>query len=218
MSEPEGFLERWSRRKRESADPPTAAQAAAPAPNAPATGDGPAPAGARASDDAEAISVDLSKLPSLDDITATTDIRAFLAPGVPPELTRAALRRAWVTDPAIRDFVGLQEYDWDFNNPAGRHGFGELPADLDVKKLAARILGESDIEAAKKTDETPRSDSEAGPPASQVEPERVIEEQGQDITEAFVHRDNNTAMHKSIPAEKAGAPKVRRLHGGALPE
>ena len=36
-------------------------------------------------------------------ITAATDIRAFLAPGVPAELTRAALRRAWTADPAIRD-------------------------------------------------------------------------------------------------------------------
>ena len=43
----------------------------------------------------------------IESITADTDIRAFLAPGVPVQLTRAALRRVWETDPAIRDFVGL---------------------------------------------------------------------------------------------------------------
>ena len=33
---------------------------------------------------------------------APSDIRAYLAPGVPAELTRAALRRAWLADPTIR--------------------------------------------------------------------------------------------------------------------
>jgi Protein of unknown function (DUF3306) len=39
---------------------------------------------------------DVTKLPPIESITADSDIRAFLAPGVPPELTRAALRRAWL--------------------------------------------------------------------------------------------------------------------------
>ena len=70
---------------------------------------------------------DLASLPSLDSITAATDIRAFLAPGVPKELARAALRRAWSADPAIRDFVGLAENDWDFTDPTAMPGFGALP-------------------------------------------------------------------------------------------
>ena len=65
-------------------------------------------------------------LPPIESITAATDIRAFLAPGVPEELTRAALRRVWVTDPTIRDFVGLAENQWDFTNPDGVPGFGSL--------------------------------------------------------------------------------------------
>ena len=42
-------------------------------------------------------------------ISPATDLAAFLKPGAPVELTRAALRRAWISDPAIRDFVGLSE-------------------------------------------------------------------------------------------------------------
>ena len=38
--------------------------------------------------------VELAKLPSIDSIAATTDIRPFLALGVPLRLVRAALRRA----------------------------------------------------------------------------------------------------------------------------
>jgi hypothetical protein len=57
-------------------------------------------------------------LPPIESIGAESDIRCFLAPGVPAELTRAALRRAWVVDPAIRDFVGLSENSWDFDRPS----------------------------------------------------------------------------------------------------
>ncbi len=46
---------------------------------------------------------------AVDPISPATDLAAFLKPGVPVELTRAALRRAWISDPAIRDFVGLSE-------------------------------------------------------------------------------------------------------------
>ena len=47
-------------------------------------------------------------------ITAETDIRAFLQKGVPAQLTRAALRRAWVADPNIRNFREIAENQWDF--------------------------------------------------------------------------------------------------------
>ena len=83
---------------------------------------------------------DLASLPSLQSITAGTDIRSFLGPSVPVELTKAALRRAWVTDPAIRDFVGIAESQWDFNDPTAMPGFGPLRAD-DVRALAG--LGET---------------------------------------------------------------------------
>ena len=65
-------------------------------------------------------------LPPIESIGAESDIRPFLQPGVPQELTRAALRRAWVTDPAIRDFIGLSENSWDFNSPDGASRFGSL--------------------------------------------------------------------------------------------
>src|SRR5580692_5629995 len=71
---------------------------------------------------------DPASLPSLEQIAADTDIGAFLQSGVPAELTRAALRRAWASDPDIRDFIGIAENQWDFNDPDGIPGFGPLPA------------------------------------------------------------------------------------------
>src|SRR5262249_61979025 len=76
-------------------------------------------------------------------IPAETDIRAFLAPGVPAELTRAALRRAWAADPKIRDFVGLADYDWDFNAPGAMTGFGALEMTDDLRQQIARMVGRS---------------------------------------------------------------------------
>src|SRR5438477_402104 len=137
----EEFLARWSRRKHEARavvdappePPPPPEQAEAP-PNSPP------PAAAAHPKDVE---VDLSSLPSIESITGTTDITAFLRRGIPPELSRAALRRAWCSDSAIRDFVGLAENAWDFNDPNAMPGFG--PLDCSEEQLGAllnRVLGD----------------------------------------------------------------------------
>src|SRR5450432_2756337 len=116
-----GFLDRWSRKKID-AERETPAKADAkdvsppdevPLPERQTKNDAKAPDNAASEPE-----FDLASLPSLDSITAVTDIRAFLKPGVPADLARAALRRAWAADPAIRDFKGLAENDWDFTDTA----------------------------------------------------------------------------------------------------
>jgi hypothetical protein len=96
--------------------------------------------------DSDGPRLDLALLPPIESITAHTDIRAFLAPGVPRELAAAALRRAWSVDPAIRDFVGLAEYAWDFNTPGSMPGFGPLEMTNDLRQVVARVLGDSPAE------------------------------------------------------------------------
>src|SRR5204862_3081180 len=86
--------------------------------------------------------VDLSSLPPIDSIDAGTDIPAFLRKGIPQELSRAALRRAWAADPAIRDFVGLAENAWDFNDPNAMPGFGPLNcSEAELRGFVDRIVG-----------------------------------------------------------------------------
>jgi hypothetical protein len=77
----------------------------------------------------------LDTLPSIDSITSTTDIRAFLRPGIPDGLKHAALRRAWTADPAIRDFVEIAENQWDFNKPQDIPGFGLLDPSWAIGRL-----------------------------------------------------------------------------------
>src|SRR5262245_7574485 len=134
MSEEEPFLARWSRRKRAVGDTEPQSHAGDDAPEQTCE---PAVPASKAEPE-----FDPATLPPLDSIAAGTDIREFLQKGVPAELTRAALRRAWAADPAIRDFVGLAENAWDFNAPDGVPGFGPLPPADDVRRLMAQALGE----------------------------------------------------------------------------
>lgn len=163
----EAFLSRWSRRKRQAAEPvappPRAddtdtATSSRPAQEPARTS--PAPPSAPTKTAAEPI-VDLSKLPSLDSIGPATDIRPFLQPGVPPSLARAALRRLWSADPMIRDYIGPSENAWDFTAPDGMHGFGPLLPTDDVKRLLAQVFQEDGRDASfAQTDSRPEDRSE----------------------------------------------------------
>jgi Protein of unknown function (DUF3306) len=110
------FLSRWSRRK-------LAAESA----------------GDTASDEG-APAFDPASLPPIESIQAATDVRVFLAAGVPRELSRAALRRAWVADPTIRDFIGIAENQWDFTKPDGIPGFGPLALTPDLRRLISDLI------------------------------------------------------------------------------
>jgi hypothetical protein len=113
MSDSETFLSRWLRLKRES-------EAALP------PADAPSPA-----------AFDPASLPPIESIVADSNIQQFLHEAVPAELTRAALRSAWTADPAIRDFVGIAENQWNFNDHGCIPGFGPLEA---ADYLAAQAL------------------------------------------------------------------------------
>jgi hypothetical protein len=134
MTERENFLERWSRKKREAGDD----SAPRSKPQDVEADRSPDAAAAPAEPTAEK-PFDLESLPSLESITAETDIRDFLRPGVPTDLKREALRRAWSADPGIRDFIGLAENSGDFNNPAEMPGFGPI-APSEVARLMARFV------------------------------------------------------------------------------
>lgn len=86
---------------------------------------------------------DAANLPPIESIGTGSNIRPFLASGVPADLTRAALCRAWSTDLAIRDFIGLSESSWDFNAPGGVPEFGFLTTD-GPRRVLAGMMGEAE--------------------------------------------------------------------------
>jgi hypothetical protein len=136
----ESFLTRWARRKQAAAKNPPADEPPPPA------GDTLAGAGAPPGPAAEPGEAPVEP-PSLDEIDADFDVSAWIDRNVPEEWKTAALRRAWAADPAIRDFVGLQDYDWDFNDPHGVPGFGPLSPDIDVEKMLAEVMGGTEVES-----------------------------------------------------------------------
>jgi hypothetical protein len=163
MSDDKTFLARWSRRKREAA-PDTGEQ-----PKPENAGGGAASSGSAASlspGEAQPL-FDAASLPPIDSIVAGSDISAFLAAGVPADLTRAALRRVWSSDHMIRDFVGLSENSWDFNAPGAMAGFGPIGKD-EVARLVTRLLGEPDATAVA-----------AHPPTSPSQTDNHASESGQ---------------------------------------
>jgi len=123
MNDPDNFLSRWSRRKQEAGEDKekneTGEAVAAPAPET-QQGKPAAPSAAPIPE------FDVESLPSIESISAGTDISAFMRSGVPEGLKHAALRRAWSSDPVIRDFVGLNENYWDVAGPDGIAGFGDI--------------------------------------------------------------------------------------------
>jgi len=189
----ESFLARWSRRKRGVAaqtdaqenPPPSVAEIAKPVP--PITSKAP-PA---------------MSLPPIESIESASDIKAFLAPDVPLELTRAALRRAWTADPAIRDFIGLSENAWDFNAPGGVPGFGSLELQ-EVRRLVAQLLDEP--QAADPAPATAAPADHSATPAAAA-PAVYIAEPPRSIA-AAQHENDKRKPGESRP----------RHHGGALPQ
>ena len=105
MTRSENIMSRWSRMKQQSARraaPEDLSSDSKPI-DAEAGDLNRATAAAPATDSPASPAFDPASLPPLHSITAGTDIRSFLGSNVPLDLTKAALRRAWVTDPAIRD-------------------------------------------------------------------------------------------------------------------
>jgi hypothetical protein len=161
---------------------------------------------------------DLASLPSIESIVANTDISGFLQSRVPAELTRAALRQAWTSDPAIRDFIGIAENQWDFNDPNAMPGFGPLFEGDSLPELLAQALGGRDKLAAM-IPEMPVSAAESLPDVMDHEP-------------AALDRNAEPALDVSPPAERVvGVPEAtshdvvaepdnlprRRSHGSASP-
>ena len=216
----EEFLARWSRRKRKAR-----ATVDAPATIEPAETPDPAPsATAENAADAE---LDLSSLPPVESITAATDVTAFLRQGIPQDLSRAALRRAWASDPTIRDFVGLAENAWDFNDPHAMPGFGPLDySDEQLRALVDRIVG-SVRSAADSLTTTAGEQKDSSQPANSGHEPPLESRASEAVADLSPAEEIGSDQPPSAPAAvQPEAPQSvesdqtsprRRTHGSALP-
>lgn len=208
MSEDEAFLQRWARRKRDAASEAAEGSQSPPEPSPP-------PADAAPPAEASAAP---APLPPIELIGADSDISAFLAADVPGDLSQAALRRAWSTDPAIRDFIGLSENSWDFTAIDGVPGFGAITPN-DIARLLKRVMGETE------EGETAEAAAAAPPTAAAPSGETPAHAARTDEAEATLDTAEELAPYKVNAAvqndfgegERRPSPAPRR-HGGALPD
>jgi hypothetical protein len=226
MSDDDNFLARWSRRKQNTA-PETREQLK---PENDGSGVASEASGASVSSSETKPPFDPASLPPIESIGAGSDIRAFLAAGVPANLTRAALRRVWLSDPNIRDFIGLSENSWDFNAPGEMAGFGPIDKE-EVGRLLTQLLGEPDATAVaahsptipSQTDKAEARASEADPVeqiqaipgsagAAPAEDQRPLDTTN--TTDDVTQRRKAHAASQYEPAERRSS----RGHGSALPK
>jgi hypothetical protein len=167
--------------------------------------------------------IDPATLPPIESLTAESDFGQFLRPGVPTLLRNAALRRMWSLDPAIRDYIGPVDYQWDFNTPGGLpFGFAnELTGD--VRKLLAQAIGKIEEAAGEKpegeeavagseavewppAEAAPEGDAPAGDAAPAEPPAALVAQAPSPLPEPAA---------PVAPQQPVAVP--RRRHGGALP-
>ena len=220
MTEPDNFIVRWARLKRQSdvghkieatridsAMEPKGPVLIPPEP----TADDP---------------FDLSCLPSIEAISANTDVRGFLQSRVPTELTRAALRKAWTSDPAIRDFVGIAENQWDFNDPNAIPGFGPLVMTGNETALLTQVLGkfesasETFLQSSALGGQVPSVTSDEHSEVHETAQEKVAERPSADTgisCDLNEKRGTEEKLESSAAAENHDDFRSRRRHGSAWP-
>ncbi|MGP9806219.1 DUF3306 domain-containing protein [Paracoccus sp. NSM] len=196
--EDDGFLSRWSRRKRKA----RAAPEPQPEPQPEAQPEA-APVEPETLSDEE-----LAALPRIEDLTEGSDIRAFLRAGVPAALKNAALRRVWMLTPAIRDYRDpAVDYAWDWNTPGGVPGDGCAPAPERAAQMLRDLL------------DPPKPQAEALPETEPAD-ETTIAEASPKVAAAPEDRAPSRQDASAPPAfsdDDAPAPQPPRRHGGALP-
>jgi hypothetical protein len=236
-----GFLSRWSRRKRGEEVPEPEAPAAVDAPNAEAP-----PIEAPAPEPIEAAppepEFDVASLPPIETLDVSSDFSAFLKPGVPEALRTAALRKAWIADPLIRDYMSPLDYAWDFNTPGGLpYGFSNVLAETGeaLRKLVNQAIGQMEPEEekpdavvlAEAAPELPAPEPWAGLPPG-LAPEAPTDAPADDPAdmaltaelpaepipppEAAVRLSESPPAPAPVAEPDALPPRPRR-HGGALP-
>jgi hypothetical protein len=160
---------------------------------------------------------DPASLPPIESIVADTDVRSFLQKGVPAALTKAALRRAWTSDPAIRDFIEVAENQWDFTDPTAIPGFGPLRASESLRRLVGQTMGKLQEPADPVEPLNQGRDSVAGA-AKDACPD--LRSQGMPPQEQQCNQDTAdvAALQHPEPAPGVGSVPRRKGHGGAMPK
>lgn len=196
-SDDDGFISRWSRRKREAreTDPePSTRESGAPVETTQAP----------AEEDPEGDPEVVAQLPDIDSLDMSSDFTVFLRKGVPEVLRRKALRKLWGLDPVFANLDGLNNYDEDYT----KLGMVKMPGLKSVYQAGRGVvLGDEDRPKAEKEEAEAGAESDAatrqfgGPDESPESAEEPVE-----------------ARREADPAATDAAEDAEEAEPGARPE
>jgi len=175
----------------------------------------------------------VAALPSLDEIIDGSDIKPFLAKGVPAKLRNAAMRRLWLATPGVRDYSDpAVDYAWDWNAPGGVPGGGGSLSEAGIAKMVKGLIGgredappeESDDVVLAEADTAARETAELGGAKAEddVPPSPVRRSEADKPADSDTppgegaHEGAHEVISKGETSEKSHP--VPRRHGGAVPD
>ena len=187
----DGFLRRWSGRKRQARRP---ARESPTVESPPSQDPEESQAGSRPRSEEEIV----ARLPEIESLDDTSDFTAFLEQGVPEALRRKALRKLWRVNPVLANLDGLNDYDDDYTVAE------PVIAGLKTLYQAGKGMVAEDGEGDKTPEDQARQDPGQGPGQGSDSEEFVVAE---GATEAVPTPPDagNSAPEDAAPEDK-GAP------------
>jgi hypothetical protein len=134
-----------------------------------------------------------------------------------------------MTDPAIRDFIGLAENQWDFTKPDAVPGFGPLELTPQVRRIIAELVADPS-EAASRPDpdsqdvaQEAQKFDEAWPVATDQTAKAAERADGDaeklaaGLGAPIVRSNIDAAAQREADRAREGSTPVQGRHGSALP-
>jgi hypothetical protein len=160
------------------------------------------------------------QLPPVDSITLETDLSPFLKPGIPAAIRNAAMRRKWMLNPVIRDYVDpALDYAWDWNAAAAVPGAGGRILGESVARMLRDVVGmpaqatPEDAAASAPAEVVPDEENSTDAPTSSRAPESASD--SPQLSD--VQSENLALASARTPRDEPGIALPRRRHGGAAP-
>lgn len=161
-------------------------------------------------------------LPSLDDILPGRDVSAFFQKHVPEALRAAALRKVWMTDPDIRDFIEMADYQLDYANPDSIPGWSSSIEGIDLKGMVEKIFNNApkiDADLPEIAIDSPRIATEPQNEAPQPVNghSTLVKDADMPLGQADPVDQTGNGAVQNKPDESVVYETARKRHGSALP-
>lgn len=233
--EDDGFLSRWSRRKRAAAaeeepaanleiepEDATFAEANDTIALSPAENQDIGALAGEPDPDETLSAEEIEALPPLDTVTSREELQLFLRKGVPKALRQAALRKVWMMNPKISGYLDVaRDYAYDWNVAGGVPGNSGTLSPSEALRMVDKFLQRKPEE----TNDLPERDSPPAIAETSAEEMETTAEFSQPDIDADTVTDNpqdttlvaDLGQGETDGTASTGLAAPIKRHGGAIP-